>query len=735
MSKETVSKKLVVIAEDSLTQAENLRHMLEGFGYSVIHTTDGKGALEAIRKHRPAFVISDIIMPVMDGFTLCRTVKEDKLIRDIPFILLTSLSDPNDVIRGLECGADSYMMKTFSESYLLSRINQVLENRHLLAGNKDDRKLEVSFAGKQYQISSNPLQIMNLLLSTYDSVVQKNIELADQESELINLNRNLQKQVEERKKELTAQLEQKIAAEKILELSEEKYRELVDNALTGIFISNMKGEILFANEALREMLEYDSVEELLDTNIHIYYKNSGDSDRLLGLLQEFGVVPEFEVEYLTKNGNTKHVILSANLDNDTISGMIMDMTDRKNAELRVKKFQDELIQAREKAEQSEKLKTAFLANMSNEILTPMNSLIGFSELLAEHGPASEKLEEYTGHINDSGNYLINLIDNIIDVAKIESGEVTIKKSECNINHLLIDLYTYYEEELRVKNKSEVKLFLKRGRKEQDFAIITESYRLKQVLSNLIGNAIKYTDSGSVVFGYTMQDGDTKTGEACLQFFVKDTGRGISVDRLDRIFDRFEHSGDSFLKQTDGAGMGLPISRSYVQLLGGRMWCQSEPGKGTEFYFTHPFRALIGGSTEDEISKPPEVSVKLDEFTILLAEDVESNFIYLEALLQDTNCNLIWAKNGKEAIDKFKDHQDISLILMDIRMPGMSGYEAIDEIRKLNQDIPIIIQTAFAREDDRQKIESSGCNDFITKPISKEVLMQTISKYLVTVQKT
>ncbi|MCK5135687.1 MAG: response regulator [Bacteroidales bacterium] len=579
--------KPILIVEDSLTQAEALRYMLERSGNTIRHAIDGKEALAEIRKEKPLLIISDIVMPEMNGYELCRIIKDDETLWDIPFILLTSLTDPTDVIRGIECGADNYMMKPYTENYLVSRISHVLENKHLLMRKKDEKSLEIDFAGQQYQINSNPLQILNLLLSTYDSIVHRNTDLAEGENELVLMNRSLQKQVEHRKKELTIQLEQKIEAEKILEKSVEKYRDLVDNALIGVFITTVEGEILFANEALKEMLECETVEELIQAGIIGFYKNTHDRDELLKLLKECGEVPEFEVEYITKNGNTKHVILSASLDNNLLSGMILDITERKNAELRVKQYQNEWIQAREKAEQSEKLKTAFLANMSNEILTPMNSLVGFSELLSEPGLSTEKLQEYTSNINHSGNNLINLIDNIIDIAKIESGEVKIKKTKCRVNLLLLDLYAHFEEELKIQSKDDIKLYLKRGVKDQHFTIQTESYRLKQVFTNLIGNAIKYTESGRVEFGFEFSDTNASTSGACLKFFVKDTGKGIDENRLARIFNRFSNPEDSFLKLSEGAGMGLPISRSYVQLLGGQMWCHSEVGKGSEFFFTLP----------------------------------------------------------------------------------------------------------------------------------------------------
>lgn len=720
---------LIVIAEDSLTQAERLRHMLEGFGYKVSHGIDGREALALVNVEKPLMVIADILMPEMDGYEMCHRIKIDKELWNIPVILLTSLSDTTDVIKGMECGADSYVMKPYKEQYLLSRINHVLENKHLLLGKKHERGLDIFFAGRTYKIRSNPLQILNLLLSTYDSAVQKNLELAEEEKELILMNRTLQQKVEERKKELKAQLTQRIGAEKILKKSEEKYRELVDNALIGVFISDTRGNILFANEALKSMLEYESVEELLSVNAQVFYKDPKDRNILVSQLRETGKVKEFEVEFVTKTSKTKHIILSACLEENILSGMILDITDRKLAEEKLKKYQNELINAKEKAEQSERLKTAFLANMSNEILTPMNTLIGFSELLSDPDLPGEKLTEYTDQINTSGNYLINLIDNIIDIAKVESGEVKISLSECKINQMLFDLYAYYGQEIKEKGNEQIYLYLRRASKEKDFAILSEHYRLKQVLSNLLGNAVKFTDSGSVEFGYSILDeGDPKAGPT-IQFYVRDTGRGIPKEKLDFIFDRFRQSDDSYTKVYDGAGLGLPISKAYVELLGGRMWCKSEVGKGSEFYFTLPYNPVKAKMPIEGFIEISTDDINWENLTFLIAEDVKSNFQYIESVLKKTKARLIWAKDGKEAIEKFRDNRDIDLILIDLRMPIMSGYEAMAEIRKMDKGIPIIVQTAYAQSDDRQNIQETDCDDYITKPISKEALIKVISKYV------
>jgi len=720
---------LIIIAEDSPTQAERLKYMLEGFGYEVSHVINGREALVLINKRKPLMVITDILMPAMDGYELCHKIKTDERLWDTPVILLTSLSDTTDIIKGMECGADSYLMKPFKEQYLLSRINQILANKHLLMGERPEKSMDIFFAGRNYKINSNPLQILNLLLSTYESAVHKNLELAENEKELILMNHSLEQKVGERKKELQAQLVQKIEAEKILKRSEEKYRELVDNALAGVFISDIRGDILFANDAMASLLEYQSVEELLSVNFRKLFKFPDDLDVLSSRSGKNGKVNEFEAEFLLKTGETKHVIISSSLEEDKLSGIILDNTDRKLAAERLSKYQKELIQSKEKAEQSEKLKTAFLANMSNEILTPMNTLIGFSELISNPGLPLQKLTEYTNQINESGNYLINLIDNIIDIAKIESGEVRINLTECKINQMLLGLYDIYDREIREKEKEKIHLYLKRDNKDKDFAVMSEPNRLKRILANLLRNAIKFTESGSIEFGYSILYEPDKVEGRSIQFFVKDTGKGIPEEKLNLIFDRFRSYSDSYTKPFEGAGLGLPVSKSYVELLGGRMWYKSAVNKGSEFYFTLPYQPVDAQLKSEEIINISPDNVNWGALTFLVTEDDESNFRYIELILKSTKVKLVWAKNGKEAIEKFKENRNLDLILMDLRMPIMSGFKAVAEIRKMNKNVPIIVQTAYAQIEDIQKISETECNDYISKPINKEILIKTIYKYV------
>ena len=388
-------------------------------------------------------------------------------------------------------------------------------------------------------------------------------------------------------------------------------------------------------------------------------------------------------------------------------------------EKQVKERTVDLEIAKNKAEEADKLKTAFLANMSHEIRTPMNAIIGFSNLLIDSDINNEQKQELTKLIVKNSNSLLNLIDDIIDIAKIESEQLRLSEKEFSANKLLHDLFIEYQS--ASATNSEIKLKINK-QPEQDVVIQADPYRLEQVLKNLLSNAIKFTEKGSIEFGY-----DIIESENLLQFFVKDTGIGLSPEQQQNIFARFTKVEDSKQKIYRGAGLGLTISKYLIEMMNGKIWVESELGKGATFYFTIPITKIEGQNTSDQARS---VSNYLwNNKTILVAEDEESNFKYLEMIIRKTKAELLWAKNGKQAIDICQGTYHIDLILMDIKMPEMSGLEAIKEIRKSKTKVPIVVQSAYAMPEDRNKSFEVGATDFIAKPIGKEKLLNLINKYL------
>jgi PAS domain S-box-containing protein len=390
--------------------------------------------------------------------------------------------------------------------------------------------------------------------------------------------------------------------------------------------------------------------------------------------------------------------------------IFQDITDRKINET-------ELISAKEKAEESDRLKTAFLHNISHEIRTPMNAIVGFCALLGEPEADYQTRQAYIEIIMQGSNHLLSIISDIMDISNIEANLVKIAKNEISLNAALKSLYTQF---LPKANERKIRFICKTGLSDADALIITDSTKLNQILSNLISNAFKFTDKGSVDVEYRKEG-------YFLQFRVTDTGIGIPKKFHRKIFDRFYQVENSETRLYEGTGLGLAISSAYVEMLGGKMWLSSKPGKGTTFYFTLPYQKQAAASqplTEKPVFRDFVFNKKIK---ILVAEDVESNFQLISYFLNGANAELLRALTGQEAVDKCISDKSIDLVLMDVKMPQMDGYTAAKLIREANISIPIIAQTAYA--DDMDKAIESGCSGFIAKPFNKRSLLYKIREFI------
>lgn len=389
-----------------------------------------------------------------------------------------------------------------------------------------------------------------------------------------------------------------------------------------------------------------------------------------------------------------------------------------------------LVKAKIKAEESDHLKSAFLANMSHEIRTPMNAILGFTELLTMPDSAitNEEKQSYIKLIHNSGNNLLHLIDDIIDVSKIEAGQLKIIQKECDINKVLIEIFESYKEIKKQKGKDNIDLNLDMPDENKDVVTITDPLRLNQIISNLLDNAFKFTDDGFITFGYEIQKPNT------FLFFVKDSGVGMDENKKEYVFERFRKIEDNKTKLYRGAGLGLAICKSLIELLGGKIWVESIQGTGSTFYFTLPHNKVKKSKKKTDPSKNIE-SYQWYNKTILIAEDEPTNFYYIEEVLKKTGAKLLRATNGKEAIEMFKQHNETDLIIMDIKMPEMDGYEATKYIRKINKNIPVISQSAYAMPGDIEKGLLLGMNDYLTKPVKPKKLLSVLNKYLNTTTKS
>jgi PAS domain S-box-containing protein len=386
-------------------------------------------------------------------------------------------------------------------------------------------------------------------------------------------------------------------------------------------------------------------------------------------------------------------------------------------------LEHELIKAKNKAEESDKLKTAFLANMSHEIRTPMNGILGFAEMLNDNTLNRANRKKYLNIINSNGKMLINLIDDIIDFAKIESDQVNIMQDDFSLNSLLDQVQSTFLTRSLKKDKSKVKIQSKKAFPDEKSFIRTDPIRLRQILTNLVGNAIKFTHNGTIEFGYNLEDNKT------LRFYVRDTGIGISADKLQLIFERFMQADSSPSRKYGGSGLGLAISKGLVELLGGRMWAESVLNGGSTFYFTIPFFSVNKKIEEQVENKHTRTHHNWDGKLFLIAEDDKFSYKFLEGFLKQTKAQVMRASDGREAVEICRKNPAIDLVLMDIQMPEMNGLTATEEIKKFNPNIPIIAQTANAINEERVRCMAAGCDDFITKPVNINELYDKINQWL------
>jgi signal transduction histidine kinase/CheY-like chemotaxis protein len=385
------------------------------------------------------------------------------------------------------------------------------------------------------------------------------------------------------------------------------------------------------------------------------------------------------------------------------------------------KIETELKQARDKAQESDRLKTSFLANMSHEIRTPMNGILGFANLLRDPALTEEQKDQYLKHIDQSSNQLLNIIDDIIDISKIESGQLKISNKPVRINEILDDIYYSFFHRIRgdAPGQKKVAFNLKKGVKSMHFTIVADDFRLRQIFNNLISNAIKFTREGHITFGYSVRN------NRYIEFFVSDSGVGIPEDMLGLIFDRFGQVNQGKQYQPSGTGLGLPISKNLVKLMGGEIWVESNKKSGTTFYFTLP---LVSEEAEEE----PRALISNKSYNwknrrILVAEDEVLNWMFIREMLSKTGAEILRAKDGKEVIRLAKRiHPDA--ILMDIKMPELSGIEATKKIRSFDSGVPIIAQTAYVMAEEKEESIRAGCNHFVTKPLDRTVIMEIIDSY-------
>lgn len=531
--------------------------------------------------------------------------------------------------------------------------------------------------------------------------------------------------------------ERKIAENNLKE-SELKYRSLIESSSDAIFCVDKTGKYVFTNQLFASTFNKTPEFFIGKTFWDVYDKEHADyrfeaSSRLF----RTGLSETIEVDVPLKD-QTLYFLATTNPIKDEKGNVILNLTHATDI-TRLKIVEKELQKAKEKAEENDRLKSAFLANMSHEIRTPMNGILGFAELLKEPELTGEQQQKYVKIIEKSGSRMLNIINDIIDISKIEAGLMKVDLKESNVNEQIEYIYTFFKPE--VENKG-MQLIINNKLKANEAIVYTDREKLYAIFTNLVKNAVKYSYNGFIEIGCSLSVSPinanglqnvkanniamTSNGKE-LQFYVKDSGIGISKDRHQAIFERFVQADIDDKMARQGAGLGLAITKSYVEMLGGKIWLESDEGAGSCFYFTLPFNAKTAEKTVSE-----ESSATINNYTynlkILIAEDDETSEILL-SIFAETYCReIIKVKNGKEAIETCRRIADIDLILMDIQMPEIGGYEATKQIRKFNKNVVIIAQTAFGLYGDKEKAIEAGCNDYLSKPIDKMEFENLIYKY-------
>jgi two-component system, sensor histidine kinase and response regulator len=378
---------------------------------------------------------------------------------------------------------------------------------------------------------------------------------------------------------------------------------------------------------------------------------------------------------------------------------------------------EQLLVALEKADAANRLKQAFLNNISHEIRTPLNGIVGFRSLLKDESVSLEEKIDYIEIMQESSTRLINTITRFLDISLLHSGNMELHLSDLNPELIV---YTAYEKYSTACAKKNIEFEMNTENLPENINVYSDEYKILKVFDNLVENAIKFTDGGNIVIGCEHFNND-------IVFFVKDKGMGISPDFKDRIFFSFSQADEEINKEFEGLGLGLSISKGLVELMGGKIWYNSVPGQGTEFYFSIP---LIKNETKIARVDLNGKTVHGNSTTkVLIVEDDETNYYILYFYFYNSNLELLWATDGIEAINIFKENPDISMVLMDLKLPHLDGFEATSEIKSINKQVPVIAVTSYAGIEQRQKAIHAGCDDIIVKPVNKQLLFEKLSKYL------
>lgn len=758
----------ILFIEDVQSDVELIWHELteNNISFSKLLVDNRDDYLNGLISFEPDLIISDFSLPQFDGM-------EALLIRNktaplIPFILVTESVNEEVAVDCMKAGADDYVLKDNLSRLGPSVINSINKIKILKEKKAAEKELERSnlrlqktqtiahignweldLSAKSIWVSDEALKIYGFENSGYEIPLETVQKIPLPEYRLILdeafdrlLKYNEQYQVEFKIKRLNdgairtiysrADLEltnegqvkflgviqditdRKQAKEALIE-SENKYHLIFNNILDVYYETSLEGIILDVSPSIEIVSKGQyHPEDVIGRSMYDFYSDHLVREAIVEALKKDGSVNDFEIILIIRDGTLIPCSISAKMTFDVngnpekIIGSLRDITERK-------KVEEELIRAKDKAEESDRLKTAFLHNISHEIRTPMNAIVGFSTLLSEPDGDVQSRQSYTEVIMQSSDHLLSIITDIVDISNIEANLVKAVENDVNVNTILKSVFNKYCLQAARMN---LELSFFPDLSDSDAVILTDGTKLTQILSNLVNNAFKFTAEGFIRFGYLVKND-------FLEFYVTDTGIGIPEEHHSLIFDRFYQVENSKSRMFEGTGLGLAISKAYVELIGGRIWVSSEVGTGSSFFFTIPFHkqnTKVENMTKDSVQQDYDFPERI---TILVAEDVDSNFKLIQFFLSKSNVNILRAKDGKEAVAKVSSEK-IDLVLMDIKMPVMDGYTATKIIRETNKNIPIIAQTAYA--DDNDVAMGCGCSSFISKPFDRHGLLKAIRAF-------
>lgn len=896
----------ILIVEDSPTQAEQLKFALEQYGYQVKTVINGREALKFLEKHKPFIVISDIVMPEMDGFDLCSTIKFDEKLKSIPVILLTSLSDPEDIVKGLLCMADNFIVKPYDEEYLISRIEYVKINKEIRKREQSQLGVEIFFAGQKHLITADRMQILDLLISTYETAVQKNRELEKAKEELAELNAKLEEKVKDRTAALSIEVEErkraeerirkinriyhvtsninqtivrsrceddlfkevcKIAveigkfklawiglfdektkcvnvksyrgivdspvslsvkledeknkdntvavaietmeysicnniksvhgtnpweelaykndyhsvcsfpiivfgkpygtinlysdqrnffdeeevslldemamdvsfcietlineekrkkAEEAVFQAEEKYRDLVEHINDIIYSVDKNGVITYVSPAMEKILGYKP-EEVTGKHMNYILKDFQTEEAAELFAQTLdGKLNMIEYIIYTKQGEPKWTRVSSSLmfeNNEVVGirGVLSDITEKKNAE-------QELIRAKENAEEMNRLKSNFLANMSHELRTPIIAILGFAEFLQNEIRNPEQLE-FINYIIEGGQRLNNTLNSLLELSKLESAKLEPERSYCNVEKKLKEVISIVKDKVLKKNLS-----LSMNVNAKNLSAKIDESVFEKIMQHLLDNAVKFTNRGGITI---ILDKEIEDHTEWVKVSVSDTGVGISKESMENMFSSFRQISEGYNRSFEGLGIGLTITKKFIELFKGKILVESKLNSGSTFIILLPTTARdITFEKAIELQREPpftesEIAVKKEKPKILHVEDNEATRIIIKKYLVKYY-DIDQAEDGTTAIEKAAETK-YDLILMDINLGyGIDGVEAMQKIRVLSgyADTPVIAVTAYVLAGDKEKFLEQGFNDYLGKPFTKDQLIQLAQNHLV-----